>query len=181
MHSAWPTTRRSLLRTGVVLPAAIWLAGCSPRRGSSPTARAQRIALPPEGEEILRVVIPAVLGPLYAGGPAYEETLDAGIGALDEYLAHLSPALQEEARGAFAMLDLLPARVVLLGHWGPWRDAPVEAVEKFLRSARESRLAALRRVYAFLQSMAVVAWFDQPMAWQAAGYPGPPVGEGAGN
>ena len=72
----------------------------------------------PEGEEILRAVAPVVLGSLLPpDGSAREQALAAGMASLDDYLAHLSPPLQEEARDVFATLDLLPARVLLAGTW----------------------------------------------------------------
>ncbi len=184
MHSEWPTTRRGLLRAGLAGPAAIAAAavsGCSVRSRPDSLSGSQRAAISPAGEEILRAVIPAVLGPLHARDAASTQALEAGLDSLDDYLAHLSLALQEEANDAFAMLDLLPVRVLLLGSWQRWQDAPAQSVEDFLRTARESRFATLRRIYSFLQSMAVVAWFDQPLAWHEVGYPGPPVGPQTGS
>jgi len=48
-------------------------------------------------------------------------------------------------------------------------------VEAFLRSARHSPVFLLRRIFDFLHSMTVIAWFDLPVAWSEIGYPGPPV------
>lgn len=138
--------------------------------------RARTGALTSAGEEILRAVAPAVLGSLLPADDAERERLlDDAMATLDDYLAYLSLPLQREARALFAMLHSLPARVVLLGTTRRWRDAPPARVEAFLRRARGSRLLLLRRAYAFLQSMTVVAWFDQPAAWSALGYPGPPL------
>jgi ABC-type nitrate/sulfonate/bicarbonate transport system substrate-binding protein len=117
-----------------------------------------------------------VLGPLLpADGAAREQALDTGMASLDDYLAHLSLPLQDEARSVFGTLDLWPARVVLLGTSSRWDDASPDQVASFLRAARDSRFYLLRRMYAFLQSMAVLAWFDQPAAWPEIGYPGPPI------
>lgn len=172
-------SRRGLLQAGVVGSAAIWaggLLGCT-RRAAGPAGAPARAALSTSGEEILRAVIPVVLGPLLPGvGPAREQALAACVAGLDEYLASLSLPLQDEARDVFATLDLLPVRLLLLGTGQRWQDAPPAAVEAFLRSARHSRVLLLRRIYAFLQSMTVLAWFDQPAAWREIGYPGPPIG-----
>jgi len=113
--------------------------------------------------------------------PSRFESLDAALASLDDYLAHLSLPLQQEARNVFDTLDLLPLRVLLLGTWQHWHEAPPETIEAFLRSARDSRFSLLRRIYVFLQSMAVLAWFDQPFAWHEIGYPGPPLGPYAGS
>jgi hypothetical protein len=177
-------TRRGLLRAGLLGSAAVWAGGLlagAARRASAAPSPAPRAALSPAGEEILRAVIPAALGPLYLVDRIdRERALEAGILALDDYLAHLSLPLQAEAERVFDTLDLLPARVLLLGTTRRWRDAPPDAIERFLRSARDSRLLLLRRMAAFLQSMTVLAWFDQPVAWRQVGYPGPPVGPWAG-
>jgi len=179
-------SRRGLLRAGLLGAAALWAGGLlasACRRGGAPgaPAGAARAALSPEGEEILRAVVPVALGDLLAAGASErEQALDAGMRALDDYLAHLSLPLQAEAERVFATLDLLPARVLLLGTTRRWRDVPPEAIERFLRTARDGRLLLLRRMAAFLQAMAVLAWFDQPAAWQGVGYPGPPLGPWAG-
>jgi hypothetical protein len=174
-------SRRGLLQAGLLGSAAVSagaLLGCA-RRARAPGA-AQRAALSPAAEEILRAVIPAVLGPLLPDGPARERALDAGVEAVDGYVASLSLPLQREAGDVFDALDLPPVRALLLGTWRPWREVPADAVEAFLRSARGSRFLLLRRVYALLQSLAVLAWFDQPPAWRELGYPGPPLGPHAG-
>jgi hypothetical protein len=178
-------SRRGLLQAGLLGSTAAWaggLLGCVARRDSPSPGATQRAALSPPAEEILRAVIPVVLGPLLpATDPAREQALDAGLASLDDYLAHLSLPLQQEARNVFDMLDLLPLRVLLLGTRQRWHEAPPEAIEAFLRSARDSRFSLLRRIYVFLQSMAVLAWFDQPSAWHEIGYPGPPLGPYAGS
>lgn len=176
MHGRILLSRRGLLKAGLLGSAAVWaggLVGC--RRGSPVGVEGPRVALSPRGEEIMRAVIPVVLGDLLpAASAARQQALEAGVAGLDDYLAHLSLPLQEEARDVFETLDLLPVRILLVGTWGRWRDASPEAIESFLRSARQSRFDLLRRMYAFLQSMAELAWFDQPLAWPAIGYPGPP-------
>jgi hypothetical protein len=128
------------------------------------------------GEEVLRAVAPVVLGSLLPDDRATrDQAMDDAMWALDDYVAHLSLPLQGQARLLLALLHSAPARVVLLGTTERWRSAPPERVEDFLRRARHSRVFLLRRVYDFLQSMTVIAWFDLPVAWEAIGYPGPPV------
>jgi hypothetical protein len=137
---------------------------------------AGRVALSPQGEAIMRTLVPVVLGPLLpADRGAREDALTAGMAALDDYLAHLSLPLQRQARLLLGVLDLLPVRLLLLGTWSRWRDVAPERIEAFLLRARGSRLRALRRCYVSLQAMAVIAWFDLPLAWDEIGYPGPPI------
>jgi hypothetical protein len=128
------------------------------------------------GEEVLRAVAPVVLGALLpADRDARAQALDDALWAVDDYVAHLSLPLQRQARTLLAILHSAPARLLLLGTARRWRDAPPARIEAFLRRARTSRVRSLRRVYDFLQSMAVIAWFDLPAAWEDIGYPGPPL------
>ncbi len=148
----------------------------SERLQRSPISPLARAALSRQGEEILRAVAPVVLGSLLpAERGARAEALEAGLSSLDDYLAHLSLPLQRETRLLFGALALLPLRLVLVRTWSRWPDVAPERVEAFLRRAQESRFFLLRRVYTSLQSLAVIAWFDLPAAWNEIGYPGPPI------
>ncbi len=143
-------------------------------RSVAPEPRAG--ALTGAGEEILRAVVPVVLGPLLPSDRlARERALDDAMATADDYVARLSPPLQRQARVTLAVLHSLPARALLLGTARAWRDASPASVEAFLRRARQSPVPLLRRIYDFLHSMAVIGWFDLPVAWEEIGYPGPPV------
>ncbi|MCF8471064.1 MAG: hypothetical protein K9G30_09795 [Parvibaculum sp.] len=170
-------SRRGLLQLGLAGTAIVWgggLIGCAVSAAEAPAAR--RAALSPQGEKILRAIAPVILGTLLpADGVARTQALDESMAAIDDYLCHLSLPVQEEARRAFGLLDLLPVRMALLGTASRWRDAEPADIEAFLRSARASRITLLRRIHALLQSMIVLAWFDLPRAWEEIGYPGPPI------
>ena len=121
-------TRRGLLQAGLVGSAVVWaggLIGCAaPGRAATGTARSARGALAvgrgdpaggdPRGARVRCCPAPA---------PAREQALDAGVAALDDYLASLPLPLQDEARDVFETLDLLPVRVLLLGTWQRWQEA----------------------------------------------------------
>jgi len=140
------------------------------------TREPRKGGLSPAAEEVLRAIVPVVLGPLLpADRDTRERAIDDAMWALDDYIAHLSLPVQGQARMLLGLLHSLPARVLLLGTTKRWRDAPAERVEAFLRRARHSRVLLPRRIYDSLQSMTVIAWFDLPIAWEAIGYPGPPV------
>lgn len=148
------------------------LVACGPGRATGAVAS----GLPPAGKEILRAISPVVLGGLLPEeGPEREKTLELGLESLDGYVAHLSAPLQREVADLFATLDLWPVRVLLTGGFSRWSDCSPEALVAFLRFAEGSRVFLLRRVYAFLQSLVVLSFFDQPPAWKLIGYPGPPV------
>lgn len=138
----------------------------APRKGGLSTA----------GEDILRAVAPVVLGELLpADRSLREHALTDAMSALDDYLVHLSLPLQRQARTLLALLHFAPVRIVLLRTTQSWSHASPACVEAFLRRARHSRVLLLRRTYDFLHSMTVIAWFDLPAAWDAIGYPGPPI------
>lgn len=174
-------SRRGLLKAGLIGTAVVCAGGqigCAARRFDAMrrSPGTPRAALTPAGEEILRAVIPTVLGSLLPTNvDDREKALQIGLTTLDDYLAHLPLSLQREAGDVFETLDLLPTRVLLVGTWSRWSEASPETIAKFLRSARQSRFDLVRRMFAFLQSMAVLAWFDQRAAWPAIGYGGPPI------
>lgn len=124
----------------------------------------------------MRAIAPVVLGPLLPSDlGARERALAASMATLDDYLAYMSPPIQRQACALLGLLNLLPVRRLLLGASTPWREVAPERIEAFLRRAHDSRFLVLRRVYDFLQSMSVLAWFDLVEAWSEVGYPGPPV------
>jgi hypothetical protein len=171
-------SRRGLLQAGLVGSAAVWgsgLLGCT-RRAAQPAGGQQRAALSPSGEEIVRAVIPVVLGPC-CRAPARRASRRSRRAwrASTNTTQSRSRCRSDEARDVFATLDLLPVRLLLLG-MAALAGCFARCRRAFLRSARQSRVFLLRRIFAFLQSMTVLAWFDQPAAWREIGYPGPPIG-----
>ena len=169
-------TRRGLLQAGLVGSAVLSAGGLVWGLMRRVQAGAARAVLSPAADEIIRAIMPVVLGTLLPERePERAQALDSGVATLDAYVAHLSPPLQAEAGNVFRTLDLLPVRVLLTGTTSRWRDMSPETVASFLRSAQTSRIELVRRIYAFLQSMAVLAWFDQPAAWPGIAYPGPPI------
>jgi len=124
----------------------------------------------------MRAVAPVVLGPLLpADRAARDESLAAAMATRDDYLAYMSLPVQRQARMLLGVLHLRPVRRLLLGTSAPWREVAPERIEAFLLRAQGSRFYVLRRVYDFLQSMSVLAWFDLREAWSEIGFPGPPV------
>jgi len=145
----------------------------SPTRGS---ARTHREVLTPGGEEVLHAVAPVVLGSLVdANRPDGAAALADAMGAIDDYLAHLSLPLQQQARVTLAALASPPARAALLRTGRPWRETSTTRIETALTRLRQSPVPALRRLYDFLHSLIVLGWFDLPVAWEGIGYPGPPA------
>jgi hypothetical protein len=64
--------------------------------------------------------------------------------------------------------------------WSPWPEATRESIAAFLVGWRTSRFALLRSAYGALHQIILGAWYGNPRAWPAIGYPGPPsLGSGA--
>ena len=166
-------TRRELLRTGLCGSLALSAAGW----WTAPAAAAQTAVygtLSAEGATILRAIAPAILdGCLPADAAQRERLLDDMLAAIDRYLSHLSPSVQKEALDGFGLLHFPPFRALVAGVWSRWPGATPEETTNFLRGFRDSRFQLFRSLYAFLQSVVVLGWFDLPAAWAYIGYDGP--------
>jgi hypothetical protein len=73
----------------------------------------------------------------------------------------------------FGLLALAPARRFLAGVPVSWADASLEQVGAFLQSWRLHRLGMLQVAYHALHDLVLGAWYADPLAWPAIGYPGP--------
>ena len=128
---------------------------------------------------IVAALIPAVLaGSLptdpAARGSARREVLEA----FDRAVAGLAPAIQAEVAQLFALLSIPPLRLALAGLASSWEEASPEDVSAFLDRWRASRFALLRAACQSLSQLIIAAWYGNPAAWAAIGYPGPPALEG---
>jgi hypothetical protein len=164
-----------LLKAGVagvaVLVASRWLYTTVSTPHQAATSDAP---LDSDAREILASIIPVILdGALPVGASAAgarDETLDGAAQAI----AGLPPAVREELHQLFALLAFAPTRCIVAGVWSPWPDASRESVAAFLGRWRDSRFALLRSAYAALHQIVLGAWYGNPRAWAAIGYPGPP-------
>lgn len=166
-------SRRTFIATGLaggaLLAAAAWLRG-----PHAPPLAAPRRALDAEAEALFGAVVPVLLAGAWPSDPAEEaiarqETL-AGI---DVAVAGLSPASREELRELVTLLALPPVRL-LAGVSAPWHEAAPPDVRRFLDRLRESPFMLMRSAYDALHALTFAAWYGNPRAWPAIGYPGPP-------
>jgi hypothetical protein len=74
----------------------------------------------------------------------------------------------------FGLLAFPPARVAL-GVRSAWQDADPADVEAALQRWERSRSRLLRSAYDGLHQLILAAWYGNPRAWPAIGYPGPPA------
>ncbi len=168
-------SRRSFLAAGVIgslaLATAGWLKG-----PHAPPSRVARRALDADGDAIVTAVVPALLAGVLP--PAAEDRTDAivqTVTAIDTAIAGLSPFAQGELQQLFTLLALPPVRVAFAGITAPWPEAAPADVRRFLDRLRDSAWLLPRSAYDALHQLTFAAWYGNPQAWPAIGYPGPPA------
>jgi len=167
-------SRRSFIVTGalgaVALATAAWLRG-----PHAPAPIVARRALDGDAEAIFAAIAPVMLAGVWpeataARALAQQETLTG----IDAAVAALAPAARAELRQLVALLSLPPVRIGLAGLHGPWQAASPDEVRRFLDRCRDSSLLTLRAAYDAFHALIFAAWYGNPRAWPAIGYPGPP-------
>lgn len=166
------TTRRTFLKAGLAGTLAIALGGGIYRllREAEP---APGFALAGDAKAALEAIIPAMLAGALPADPAVAREAVARVTAgVHAAVLGLPLEAQQEVRELFGLLALAPARRVLAGV-GPWPEAGLAEVTGFLQGWRDSRLGLLRAAYSGLHDLIIGAWYADPAAWEAIGYPGP--------
>lgn len=127
------------------------------------------------GEGLVAALAPAVLaGTLPEAESEHREAIREVVEAFDRAVTGLSPAVQAEIGQLLGLLGFAPTRIVLAGVTTPWEEASVEEVGAFLSRWRGSRFDLKRASYQALTQLLQAAWYGNPRAWPAIGYPGPP-------
>jgi hypothetical protein len=178
------SSRRAFLVTGVLgataLAAGGWWHVHAPGRPARQALDAMRDGstprvLDPEATAIVAALLPAFLaGALPDAEPARATSLRAAIDAAARAIGGLPPQAQTELAQLFGLLAIAPVRVALGGPWASWRDASTVEVQRMLARWQASRVSLLRSAYDGLHQLLLAAWYGNPLAWQAIGYPGPP-------
>jgi hypothetical protein len=164
-------TRRRFLQVGIA-GAAILIAGRALYRSPRPTTYR---FLDEDGAELIGALAPIVLaGAVPKEGAARAAAIREVVEAFDQVVAGLSPAVRAELHDLFGLLGFAPMRIALAGLWSPWREADENAIAGFLQRWRSSRFDLLRAGYQALTQLLQAAWYGNPLAWGAIGYPGPP-------
>lgn len=168
-----PLSRRQVLRLG--LAGSLLLGGAGVLGGLA--GWADRPAAP--GFTILRAdelpMLRRIGALVLAGSAGATASLDATLQALDDSLAHLSPALLGQVRQLFGLLALPATRGPATGIWGRWDQASDAQVLAFLERWRTSDFDLLRQGHATLLQLLLMAWYGRAEAWAHCGYPGPPT------
>ena len=164
-------SRRQFLRVGAagaaVLFAAHWL-----RDADAAPAEGYRV-LDARAARIVAALAPVVLaGALPIEGR--ERHVRDVVAAFDRAVGAMSPAVRGEVAQLFSVLAFRPSRVAMAGLWQPIERSDPEAIAAFLASWRRSRFDLQRQAYQALTQLLQAAWYDNPAAWPAILYPGPP-------
>ncbi len=163
-------SRRTFIFVGVAGAAALVAARWLPRPLSAASA------LGADGTAVMTAVVPVMLGDaLPPAGEARDAALRETLAALDGAIGGLAPHARKELGDLFALLVLPPARWSLARTTAAWSEATAEDVGAFLTRLRDSRVGLLRAAYDALHQLVMAAWYGNPRAWPAIGYPGPPV------
>ena len=167
-------TRRQFLRTGLaggaLLVATHWIAplGATPRAGMR--------VLDAASANMLAALVPVGLeGSLPQDPAARERAVREVVEAFDRAIGVLSPAVRGEVQQLFSVLAFAPTRLAMAGLWSPLESASAGDSAAFLARWRHSRFDIQRSAYAALTQLIQAAWLDNPSAWPAIGYPGPPA------
>lgn len=169
-------TRRQFIKAGIIGGAALTAAGLFYSRGlkEAPSTAVSR-GLTLSERTIIAALVPAILaGVLPEAGEARQKAIALTVDGVGVAIGGLSAAAQKELAELFTLLNIAPARVLLAGLWPRWEDASPAEIAAFLQGWRTSRLELLRSAYAALHDLVLGAWYGNPDAWEAIGYPGPP-------
>ena len=164
-------SRRVFLATGVLGTAALATVGWLRVRDDA-TGR----GLSTDASVIVRALVPAFLaGALPSEAAPRNEAIEATVANVDTAILGLPPAAQKELAQLFALLGFAPARLAIAGMTHDWADATQAEVNAVLERWRTSRAMLLRSAYDGLHQLVIAAWYGNPRAWDAIGYPGPPA------
>jgi hypothetical protein len=163
--------RRTFLALGAAGTALFAVAGWWTWSRQRPPA-----TLDADASAIVRAIVPAMLaGALPAGGAERRIAIDETVAGVARAIAGLPPAVRDELGQLFALLALAPARRAFAGVASPWNEAREDEVTAFLDRWRDSGWALKRSAYDALHQIVIAAWYGNDRAWDAIGYPGPPL------
>ena len=171
-------SRRTFIVTGLAGGAALAFAWWWRDRSEPVTvAAAQRplAVLDRDAPAIVAAIVPVILAGALPDDPAARRSaIDETVAGVARAVAGLPPAAQRELGELFALLGVAPARFLATGVGASWSTAGAGDVAAFLERWRTSGIALLRSAYDALHQLVLAAWYGNPRAWSAIGYPGPP-------
>ncbi len=166
-------SRRGFLKAGIVGALALAAGGGIYRFARGPAAPG-RFVMDGEARAAIDAIVPAMLaGALPADGAARRAAIERATAGVQQAILGLPLATQKEIQDLFGLLALAPARRFLAGVPLSWAEASADQVAAFLQSWRLHRLGMLQVAYHALHDLVLGAWYADPSAWPAIGYPGP--------
>jgi len=162
-------SRRRLLGLLIGLGAAA-LPGCSPEQPGARRAGpgAGRCLSFDDGQVATLEALIAAVVPTMAPYPA---AADARVlDRFDEETYFVSDEVRDDIRTAIDALEYLP---LLYGHVSRFSHLALEARQRVLGAAMQSRFAVPRAVAGSLRMMAHLFYYGHPATWAATGYDGP--------
>ena len=144
--------------------------------GAAVLAAARLLERPTPSTGMVGALAAVVLaGALPVESGARAQALREVVEAFDRAVAGLSPAVREEIDSVLGLLRFAPSRMVLAGLPRPLEEASAGEIAGFFERWRDSRFDLLRAAYQALTQLIQASWYDNPRAWLAIGYPGPPA------
>ena len=113
-------------------------------------------------------------GALPMAAPERAQALRETSEAFQRAISGLSPAVRGEVEDLLGLLRWSATRWPLTGLASPLESSSPAEIAAFLERWRRSRFDLLRAGYQALTQLIQAAWYDNPRAWPAIGYPGPP-------
>jgi hypothetical protein len=178
IDQALPTTRRGLLKLGVmgtatlVLGSAVaTLTGCS----SPLEQNSDYKFLRPNDREFFAALIPVVLNNSFPGELSHDAAMKRTLLALDDLIYTLQYHNRIQMRQLFDALSMAPIRVAAGAAWADWKDMSPEQINDFLIGWRDSMIEPKRMGYVSMSKLIGISWYAQPESYTSTGYPGPPT------
>jgi len=162
--------RRKLLQIGAAASLTLIAVGASVvlMRSAAPAAE-----LNADSRALFTAVAQAVLDGALPSGATRAAALGAHVERVQQTIRGFAPEVQKELAQLLGILCTAPGRRLLAGLATPWEAATVDEVQQSLQAMRTSRLATRQQVYHALRDITNGAYFSDPTAWAAIGYPGP--------
>jgi hypothetical protein len=126
-----------------------------------------------DSRALFTAVAQAVLDGALPTGATRAAALAAHVERVQQTIRGFAPEVQKELAQLLGILCTAPGRRLLAGLATPWEAATVDEVQQSLQAMRTSRLATRQQVYHALRDITNGAYFSDPTAWAAIGYPGP--------
>lgn len=163
--------RRTLLKVGAAGALILGLAGATLAL-LAPGRKDGRLT--PSARALFTALTDAVLGDMLPSETdARTRSVESQLQRVEGTIAGLPPSMQHEVDELITIAASAAGRVALLGLASDWRKATRAEVADALQGMRHSSLALRQQAYHALRDMTNAAYFADPSAWAAIGYPGP--------